>query len=86
MRGESVNVTAIDAINTVRSSHGLQSLAIVDYEVLLHERDKELFCQGQRLIDQNRFSDALSWHLPDDGTWHYLPVPFEEVLNNPNYP
>ena len=86
LRGESVNVTAIDAINAVRSSHGLQSLASVDYEVLLHERDKELFCQGQRLIDQNRFSDILNWHLPDGDTWHYLPVPFEEVLNNPNYP
>ena len=86
LRGESVNVTAIDAINVVRSSHGLQSLTSVDYEVLLHERDKELFCQGQRLIDQNRFSDVLNWHLPESDTWHYLPVPFEEVLNNPNYP
>jgi len=86
LRGESVNVTAIDAINAVRSSHGLQSLISVDYEVLLHERDKELFCQGQRLIDQNRFSDVLNWHLPESDTWHYLPVPFEEVLNNPNYP
>ena len=86
LRGESVNVTAIDAINAVRSSHGLQSLASVDYEVLLHERDKELFCQGQRLIDQNRFSDVINWHLPDGDTWHYLPVPFEEILNNPNYP
>ena len=86
LRGESVNVTAIDAINAVRSSHGLQLLASVDYEVLLHERDKELFCQGQRLIDQNRFSDVINWHLPDGDTWHYLPLPFEEVLNNPNYP
>ena len=86
LRGESVNVTAIDAINAVRSSHGLQLLTSVDYEVLLHERDKELFCQGQRLIDQNRFSNILNWHLPDSETWHYLPVPFEEVLNNPNYP
>ena len=86
LRGESVNVTAIEAINAVRLSHGLQLLTSVDYEVLSHERDKELFCQGQRLIDQNRFSDILNWHLPDSETWHYLPVPFEEVLNNPNYP
>ena len=86
LRGESVNLTAIDAINAVRSSHGLQLLTSVNYEVLLQERDKELFCQGQRLIDQNRFSDVLNWHLPDGETWHYLPVPFEEVLNNPNYP
>ena len=86
LRGEFVNVTANDAINAVRSSYGLQSLASVDLWVFLHERDKELFCQGQRLMDQNRFSDVLNWHLLNSETWHYLPVPFEEVLINPNYP
>ena len=85
LRSESVNVTALDAINAVRSSYGLSSLESVDLDVLIHERDKELFCQGQRLIDQNRFSGNLNWHLPDN-TWHYLPIPFEEELNNPNYP
>ena len=85
LRSESVNVTALDAINAVRSSYGLSSLESVDLDVLIHERDKELFCQGQRLIDQNRFSGNLNWHLPNN-TWHYLPIPFEEELNNPNYP
>ena len=86
LRSESVSVTALDAINAVRTSHGLFSLESVDFNVLLHERDKELFCQGQRLIDQNRFPDLLNWHMLDIGTWHYLPVPYEEELNNPNYP
>ena len=62
------------------------SLGSIDFNLLLHERDKELFCQGQRLIDQNRFPDLLSWHIIGEGTWHYLPVPFEEELSNPNYP
>ena len=43
---------------------------------------RNYFAKGQRLIDQNRFSDVINWHLPDGDTWHYLPVPFEEVLNN----
>ena len=57
----------------------------IDFSVLLHERDKELFCQGQRIIDQNRHSDILNWHL-GESTWQFLPIPFEEELANPNYP
>ncbi len=86
LRNESVSVSSLDAVNAVRASHGLSSLGSIDFNLLLHERDKELFCQGQRLIDQNRFSDLLSWHIIGEGTWHYLPVPFEEELSNPNYP
>ena len=86
LRNESVSVSALDAVNAVRASQGLSSLGSIDFNLLLHERDKELFCQGQRLIDQNRFPDLLSWHIIGEGTWHYLPVPFEEELSNPNYP
>ena len=73
LRGESVNVSAVDAVNAVRTFHGLSSLDSIDLNLLLHERDKELFCQGQRLIDQNRFPDLLSWHITGENTWHYLP-------------
>ncbi len=86
LRGESVNISALDAVNIVRSSYGLQNIENIDLSILLHERDKELFCQGQRLIDQNRFSDLLPWHISGDNTWHYLPIPYEEELSNPNYP
>ncbi len=72
--------------NLFAQDGGLSSLGSIDFNLLLHERDKELFCQGQRLIDQNRFPDLLSWHIIGEGTWHYLPVPFEEELSNPNYP
>ena len=86
LRDESVNVSAVDAVNAVRAFHGLSSLDSIDLNLLLHERDKELFCQGQRLIDQNRFPDLLSWHISGENTWHYLPIPYEEELANPNYP
>ena len=86
LRGETVNMSALDAVNTVRNFYSLQSIENIDFSILLHERDKELFCQGQRLVDQNRFSDLISWHISGENTWHYLPVPYEEELSNHNYP
>ena len=86
LEGQSVNVSALDAVNTVRAAHGISNLDNMDFSVLLHERDKELFCQGQRIIDQNRHSDLLNWHLGEGSTWRFLPIPFEEELANPNYP
>ena len=86
LRGESVNISAIDAVNSVRSNYGLEALDEIDLNTLLHERDKELFCQGQIIIDQNRFPELLSWHISGLDTWHYLPIPYEEELSNPLYP
>ena len=86
LQGQSVGVNALDAVNAVRAAHGISNLGIVDLSILLHERDKELFCQGQRIIDQNRHADLLSWHLGESTTWHFLPIPYEEELANPNYP
>ena len=86
LQGQSVGVSALDAVNAVRAAHGISNLVNIDLNVLLHERDKELFCQGQRIIDQNRHSDLLDWHLGEGTTWHFLPIPYEEELANPNYP
>ena len=86
IRGENAGISATDAINAVRAAYGISPLSETNLEVLIEERDKELFCQGQRLIDQNRFSETLDWHLIDSDTWHYLPIPYEEELANPNYP
>lgn len=67
-------------VNDVRSSHSIGPLAVVTTDVVMVERDKELFCQGTRLVDQNRTGN---WHLAA-GTWHYLPIPDRERLANPN--
>ena len=83
LRGETTGESALGAVNGVRASHGLNPLDNVDFSVLLHERDKELFCRGQRLIDQRRFPDDLPWHT---GEWHYMVIPYEEEYANPNYP
>ncbi|MEW6507514.1 MAG: hypothetical protein AB1432_07195 [Bacteroidota bacterium] len=72
---------ALALVNAVRASHGLGNLTTVDLNTLLIERDKEMFCQGTRLIDQNR--GAVPWHLAAT-TWRYMPIPQTERDANPN--
>ncbi len=77
---------AVAIVNAVRTSHGLANLTAVDLDVIYEERDKELFVQGNRLMDQRRFEGDLTnptWHLPA-GTWKYLPITQDERNNNPN--
>jgi tetratricopeptide (TPR) repeat protein len=71
---------ALQLVNEVRSSHGLNNLTAVDLDVVYDERAKELFCTGSRLPDQRRFN---RWHL-DAGKWQYLPITEQERNNNPN--
>lgn len=80
------DASALTKINLVRASHGLADLAAADMQVLITERDKELFVQGTRLVDQRRFNaDYGTWHLPP-GRWMYLPITERERLINPNLP
>lgn len=74
-------------IDNVRESHGLDALAddaTVDLSLLAEERDKEMFAEGIRLIDQRRL-DVLEWHL-QDGTWRFLPLTQQERNDNPCIP
>jgi len=71
---------ALTRINNVRDSHGIAALPSADMNVLIEERDKELFVTGIRLIDQRRFD---MWHLAED-TWRYLPITNNERNANPN--
>ncbi len=79
-------------VNDVRASHGLDALADVDLDVLFTERDKELFTQGQRLIDQRRITEegidvdeeTHGWHRAPDAWW-YLPITLGERNDNPNF-
>lgn len=70
-------------INEVRESHEIDPLPVtttIDLDLLIEERDKELFLTGNRLIDQRRFD---IFHLPD-GTWRFLPITQSERNENPN--
>lgn len=71
---------ALSLVNSVRASHDIEPLDNIDLDVLLQERDKELFVRASRLPDQRRFD---KWHL-DPGTWQYLPLTEGERNANPN--
>ena len=91
LRGQSVAVSPADAVNAIRAVHGLSALTDVTLDVVYAERDKELFCTGQRLPDQKRWN---SWHPTTNagttheetifGGWKFLPVTRSEKNNNPN--
>jgi hypothetical protein len=65
---------ALALVNANRTSHGLADLGSIDLAGLIIEREKELFCTGNRLPDQRRFD---LWHL-GAGTWQYLPLTMSE--------
>jgi starch-binding outer membrane protein, SusD/RagB family len=74
---------ALNYINAVRASHGLDALegpATLDLVYL--ERDKELFGMGTRVTDQRRFN---RWHWDGD-IWYYLPITLPERNTNDNLP
>ncbi len=73
--------SALERVNAVRASHGLDPLASIDLDGLVFEREKELFAQGFRLIDQRRFD---RWHLGPN-TWQYLPITQSERNQNENF-
>jgi starch-binding outer membrane protein, SusD/RagB family len=73
---------ALTLVNAVRTSRTLDALTAIDIAGIMVERDKELFVQGTRLMDQLRTN---AWHLT--GTeWRYMPIPRAERDANPNLP
>jgi starch-binding outer membrane protein, SusD/RagB family len=80
------SAAALERINRVRTSYPpLRALPVgttVTLDLIATERDKELFATGMRLLDQKRFG---AWHL-GAGTWQQLPLPLQEINNNPNLP
>lgn len=69
--------------NAVRASHGMTStVTISGLDDVMTEREKELFCQGHRLIDQKRTG---TFHLAAD-KWNLFPISENEKVTNPNYP
>jgi hypothetical protein len=73
---------ALALVNAVRASYSLSNLTSIDLAGLMVERDKEMFCQGTRLIDQNR-TGGVPWHLAAS-VWRYMPIPQTERDANPN--
>lgn len=87
VRGLATTQDAVTLINEVRNSHvdddGNPMVNItgpVDLDFIELERDKELYMEGNRLIDQRRFG---TFHLGANA-WRFLPITQSERNNNPN--
>jgi hypothetical protein len=73
---------ALALVNEVRAAYSIDNLASIDLAGIMIERDKELFVQGNRLVDQHRTG---TWHIAGD-VWRYMPIPRSERNGNPNLP
>ncbi|MEX0845072.1 MAG: hypothetical protein WD022_07305 [Balneolaceae bacterium] len=94
--------TALGLVNAVRASHGIPAFAgVVDIDVILEERDKELFATGIRVLDQLRTDNfhlegGQLYSVPSSAVtgnqflivaqpWEHLPITSRERNNNPNF-
>jgi hypothetical protein len=76
---------ALTKINAVRASHGIDPVAAADMNLLIEEREKELFVTGMRYVDQIRLDDEYGiWHLGAEA-WKYFPITERERNINPNF-
>ena len=79
------NVAALDAINVVRTRHGLDAVALTtDAELvdeLLDQRRLSLFYEGHRWVDMRRYNrlSELPIDRANDDVWEQLPRPVSEV-------
>lgn len=81
IQGVSVTSSARELIDEVRVFHEISPLdagVTIDIDLLLEERDKELWLTANRLIDQRRYD---RWHLPA-GTWQWFPLTQDERNEN----
>lgn len=87
--------TAVSVINALRARHNLPALSAAEIadlqKTLIEERRRELFLEGQRLYDINRFQlpllPAVGATYPKGGSYgntRCLPLPDVERFNNPN--
>ncbi len=86
------NAGALVNVNNVRTFHNLAARTVTNTDSIYIERDKQLFAQGTRIIDQRRFG---RWHTstPQSGgiaiattAWRFLPIGLPERNVNQNLP
>lgn len=96
LRGQSAG-DALALVNAVRAASGIDALNSVNIATLFVERDKELFTEGNRVLDQRR-EPTVGWHI-QQGTsysvpsttvdvtwtpWQFLPITSQERNQNEN--
>ncbi len=82
------NNAAVDAINVIRTGHGLDPYAgdMTDEALIdevLNQRQLSLFAEGHRWVDMRRYGrlDQLPIDRPNDDVWSEFPRPVSEVGN-----
>lgn len=97
LNGQANAGDALGLVNSVRAASSIDPLPSIDLPTLFVERDKELFTEGNRLLDQRR-SSIVGWHIQQGSTysvpstdlqitwvpWQYMPITAEERNQNPN--
>lgn len=83
---EKANITGLQALNLVRKRAGLQEIATLSFEAIVHERRMELAVEGLRFPDLVRWGIAKEILGANFDVNHdeYMPIPFSEILMNPN--
>jgi hypothetical protein len=83
---EKANITGLQALNMVRQRAGLQGIATLTFDAIVHERRVELAVEGLRFTDLVRWGIAKEVLGANFDVNHdeYMPIPFNETLMNPN--
>lgn len=74
-------------INAVRTLDGLPDFTgqVDELDMLIQERQVQMFLQGRRLADHYRFDDpSAEWTGSADPVGTFLPIAITEVRSNPN--
>jgi hypothetical protein len=83
---EKANITGLQALNAVRQRAGLQGIAALSFDAIVHERRVELAVEGLRFHDLVRWGIAKEVLGANFDVNHdeYMPIPLNEILINPN--
>lgn len=81
--GTSIGAAPVEDVNVIRERAGLDPVAAVTIDDVMHERRLELAFEGHRIFDAKRNQetiDGLEWNSPR----LVYPVPRRELDANPN--
>ena len=79
--------TALDMVNTLRTTRGASTLGSIDADGMLAERGRELYWEGHRrtdLIRFGRFLDAWQEKAASGSERLLFPIPATSLASNPN--
>jgi len=85
--GDGGGTTALEMVNTLRTTRGASTLASLDEVAMLDERGRELYWEGIRRVDQVRFGTFTDTWGEKTNTEPFrvlFPIPQQALDSNPN--